>query len=662
MPRKRSIDNKSRFISRRQWLTALGISGAAALAGCSGDDDTGDGGDDTGDGGDDMDDTTTTTETETTTTVDELEPSGTYNFVTSAGYETLNPLYNTEAGAGSAIGYTLDQGYTFTDENEYFPLLYDMNTEDGGETWQFEVREGLEFSDPYGEVNAETFVYLVNEVHKSQWAQTAASQTWGGVELEQTGEYTFEATLESANLLWPQTFDPLMYPIPKGLLESYVNRANDIREDTEEGSDARSEQWATVRDELRQDQELLELQFTGNLGGFVLDQWERGAGVTYSRNDNYYIQNIDEGPDLFEGAPYFEGVQGRIVQEQASRLAALETGEADVAAVPPERFEEFDGMDNVDVYQIPQPFNEILAVNMRDNGWNTGPGNLFRYTPFRQALAVAISKQNLIDGVYRGLASPHFTWQPEWSRWYPDSDLPTFGTDDQYGSDPARSLAQEAFDMSEYDYRFDGEDMVGPDGNQVQLDIYHSSGQDTEQLQAEFAAQELGQNLGIDVTVEAIDGRRFGQQYWTQTDFERGVTAEIDGEEVTWNGANPNNPGPRSVTSNEPWDMSMVYGLNTFPRNPLTNQFFFDGPNCFYNPVGYYPDFNAQELFEQARNAESIDELQSAFDEIFVRVAEEQPYIMLVFNDSLTGYNADLVGPMEDFSNGWDFPAWYFEE
>jgi hypothetical protein len=37
-------------------------------------------------------------------------------------------------------------------------------------------------------------------------------------------------------------------------------------------------------------------------------------------------------------------------------------------------------------------------------------------------MASAISKQDLIDGVYRGLASPHFTWQPRWSEFYPETD------------------------------------------------------------------------------------------------------------------------------------------------------------------------------------------------------------------------------------------------
>ncbi len=327
--------------------------------------------------------------------------SGSYDTVTSARFTTLNPLFNTEDGAGDAIARALDQGYTFDENQDYFPLLYDMSTEDG-EVWTFDVRENLQFSEPYGQVTAEDFVYLVQELHQADWAPTAASSSWDGVTVEQTGEFQFEATLESSNILWPKTYDPLLYPIPRDLVEPYVE------EEDVEG--------------LQQDEELLELQFTGNLGAYELTEWNRGSGTEYVRNDEYYLRDIDEGPDLFSEGPLFEEASISVVGEQASRLGALETGEADSAAIPPEQYESYDQDDSVTVRQVPTPYNTIISVNQRANGWNAGPGNLFQLVPFRQALAAAISKQDLIDGVYRGLASPHFTWQPRWSEFYPETD------------------------------------------------------------------------------------------------------------------------------------------------------------------------------------------------------------------------------------------------
>jgi len=627
MPRRRHTTRESGGppITRRQWLAALGVGSTAAIAGCSTDD-----GANTG------------TSTDAGGDVDGGTPSvsGTYDTVSPSSFSTLNPLYNTSSRAGTAIGRVLDQGYTFDDDGEYVPLLYDLSTDDEGSVWVFDVREGLSFGEPYGDVTAESFVYQIRELHQTDWAATAQSGSWDGVTVEETGEYQFQAELPEPQLLWPESYDPLLYPIPTDLVAPYVD------EEDAEG--------------LEQDEELLELTFTGNLGGFVLDGWERGSGTTYTRNDDYYLRTIDEGPDLFSNAPYFEGASISVVEERASRLGALETGEADSAGIPPERFSEFEGKSQVSTYRIPQPYNRILSVNMRDNGWNAGPGNLFRYVEFRQGLAAAIDKRGLIDGIYRGLAQPHYTWQPSWSDWYPGDDaVAQFGTGDRYGGEVARGLVEDAIGRSEYDYRFDGETLVTPEGDTVALDLYHLAGGETSQLIAEFIAEEFGERLGIDVTVEAIDGTRFQDGYWTAQP--QGGTATVDGEEVTWDRPTPNNPGPRDVTSAESWDMSIVYGLNTFPQNPLTNATFFDGANSFYNPVGYYPEFDATGIFERARQADTRAELREPFAELFRNLATEQPYVMLVFGDDLVGYNPDLVGPTENFFNGWDSPAWYFD-
>ncbi|MFC7186085.1 ABC transporter substrate-binding protein [Halorubrum yunnanense] len=332
---------------------------------------------------------------------DEPTISGSYDTVTSSGYSTLNPLYNTKDNADDAIGRALDQGYTFDENQDFFPLLYDMSTEDG-DVWTFDVRENLRFSDPYGRVTAEDFVYAIRELHQTDWANTDAATDWEGVEVERTGELEFRATLPTANLLWPETYDPLMYPVPRGLVEPYV-----------EEKDAEG---------LREDEALSELRFAGNLGAFRLDEWERGSGVRYTRNDEYYLRDIQEGPDLFSEAPLFEESTISVVEERASRLGALETGAADAAAVPPEQFESYTESESVTARQIPTPFNSILSVNQRDNGWNAGPGNLFRHVPFRQALSAAISRDELISGVYRDLAEPHFTWQPRWSEFYPGEE------------------------------------------------------------------------------------------------------------------------------------------------------------------------------------------------------------------------------------------------
>jgi len=174
--------------------------------------------------------------------------------------------------------------------------------------------------------------------------------------------------------------------------------------------------------------------------------------------------------------------------------------------------------------------------------------------------------------------------------------------DGVYGAEPARDRAKEALQSIDADYTYDGDTLVGPAGNQVELELYYNAASPTQELAAEFYRQEFEANLGFTLNTNAIDGTTFSENYWSGSPGEGAELVEtIDGQTVRWERPSPSNPGPRSVTAEEAWDMSTIFGLNTYPRNPVTNESFFDGPNSAYNPVGYYPEFDAQAVF--GRNA-----------------------------------------------------------
>jgi len=641
MPRRiSSKGNHASGINRRQWLGMLGVGSTMALAGCLGGDD--DDGDDGGDDGEDTPDVGADEPEPLDLSQDPPAVSGEYHATLASSFTTLNPIYNTENNAGNAIGYAVDQGYTFDKDGELFPLLLeDLYTDDGGETWIIQIRDGLEFSDPYGQYTAEDFVYYVQEIHQGGF-NSANAIDWDGVEVEETGELEVTATLESPNLLWPETFAPLEYPIPKDLLEPYVEN------DDEEG--------------LQQNEELLELEFAGNMGAYVLDEWIRDGGTSYSRNDEYYLRELGDEYPMFSEAPYFETAEVQITEEESSRIAAIETGNTDNVGLPPDRAQEFIDDDDVMVVLEPAPYNTILSVNMRDNGWTAGPGNLFQVKEFRQALAASINKFDYIEGVLNGFAEPHYTWQPDWSEWFPgEDDLTLWGNpeDGVYG-DEARDLAEQALDQIDEDYSYDGDVLITPDGDQVELELYYNAASETQEIAADFYASEFEEHLGFTLNTSGIDGTQFDENYWNADP--QGGTDTVNGEEVDWGEGFPTNPGPRSATSNEEWDFGTIFGLNTYPLNPVTNDVFFDGANAQYNPVGYYPEFDVEAIFDEMRAADDRDELAEAVQELFINLNEEQPYIMLAFGDDIEAYNPDVRGPIPNFHSGWDFPAWHKDE
>ena len=611
-------------MNRRRWLQGLGLAGAAGLAGCM--------------GGNSTETPTGSGEDGTPTMPEEIpEVGGTYQRTIANPAETLNPLYNNVDGVGDLIGYALDMGYSFKPGTEFMPQLYDLST-DNGEVWVAELRDNLMFGGDYErQVTAEDFVYQVQEVHQGGWAGTPDAANWptgeGGYNVEQTGDLEFQIELPNANLLYPESYEPLLYPIPKEIMEKYASEEN------AEG--------------LQQDQDLLELTFTGNLGAYQLDEWNRGSEQIFTRSENYYLRDATDEYELFENAPYFEGIDSRVVQESQNRLGALETGDSDVAAIPPNRVSEFQEMDNVEMNISPTPFLSLITWNMRDNGWNTGPGNLFRKKSFRQGLACAVSKQQVVEGIYRGFAEPAHTFQPEWSSFYPedDSGIETFGVGDLYGPEPAQSRIEDATEDTDYDYDDNGR-LLNPDGDQCTITLYYNSNSSTNQSLAEFIAGEYEENAGIVVETNAIQSAQFQRNYFMQ---------EEPGDDVDWTTSSPYNRGPRSVTSAEDWDMSILFGYNTYPLNPTVSDVFFLKKGTT-NPQGYYPQWNAKELYNQASSATSDEALQEALSEIFVNLNQAQPIGMLTFSSDTYGYSDDIWGPIEDYFTEWNFAAWFRDD
>jgi peptide/nickel transport system substrate-binding protein len=603
--------------NRRDVLQLLGAAGVAGLAGCSGGDDSGGEGGGGGDQG--------------------RSVQGTYVSASSVDADSLNWLTIADATSGSYITATLDGLWAITPEREVFPLWGDYSTDDG-RVYEIRLRDNLEWGGDYGQMTAEDWVYMIRNVFQ-------ASENWSGypnpgdwlarnpdtgetepIPVERTGELTFEIRLFETDPSFP--FKPVLWRqqcVPKGILEKYVPDQDG------EG--------------LQQDEELNELSYTGNLGPYTYEEWERSAQYVVTRNDDYYLTEAEDVPERFREAPYFEQETVEVIKEESTRLGALESGEVDSAGVPPGKAARFENLPNVDVNVTPQPFARVLIYNMRANGWEP-----FRSTAVRQALAHAVDKQRIVDSILRGYGQVCQTMQPRWSQWYDDDLVTDYGVDDRYGPEITRSKLEAA--LSDTAYAYDGDELVDGGGEQVTLSLYYDPGSDTVQRLAEFIAQEFGENAGIDVRLESVDSTTFQRNY--------AQTSAPAGSDPEWV-ASQFNGGPRDVaTSSEPWDMSVNLRFNTYPFTPASSKAFFEtrGGINFY---GYYPGADIAELYEQATQTVDEQRRQELFAEAFGLVNDEQPFGFLSMPSSITGYQEDVAGYGEEFNTGWDSQTWYFE-
>ena len=351
--------------------------------------------------------------------------------------ETLYFPEISDVPSGNRVGLTLDGAYSVDENNEIQPLWMDIEDTGDGTVYVCTLRENLQWGGDFGRMTAEDWVYQTENVHTIDGGQShpwdedtpPSTQTadWEQIEnIEATGDLEFQVELADVNPSFP--LEPVFwggYCAPKALYEKYVPSAED----------------------LRQSEEFAQLTFTGNLGPFEFERWDRSAEFVATRNDDYYMRaHAEEMGEEWAEAPYVEQYTYRVISEQATRLEALRQGEITNTGVPPDRFQDFKDLGEVDVYQIPQPFLSILAYNQRANGWQP-----LRTREVRQALSMSVDKRQITEQIYRGLAEWTHTFQPRWSEWYDDSEVTPFGVDDSYDKAQARRLLAE-HTSSEYGY------------------------------------------------------------------------------------------------------------------------------------------------------------------------------------------------------------------
>jgi peptide/nickel transport system substrate-binding protein len=603
---------------RRDLLKLLGVGGVTALAGCSGQ----------GEGN-------TSTETSGGT----RSVGGDYISASSTDASSLNWISIADTTSGGYIGLTLDATWVITPEQEIFPLWADVSSDDG-RVYEVELRDNLQWGAGYGQMTAEDWVYMIQNVFQAEenWSGYPNTDDWfrGGepIPVEKTGTLTFEISLPEIDPSFP--FKPVLWGqncMPKGLLEQYVPD-----QDTEG---------------LQQDEEVNTLAYAGNLGPYTYEEWERESQFVVTRNEDYYLREVaqEEGfegyddafAETFADVPYFDRYIVRVIKEESARLGALRNGDVVSAGVPPNKASQFEDLAEVDLNVTPQPFVSVLAYNQRANGWTP-----FRRKSVRQALAHAVNKEAIAESIYRGYAQTAQTMQPKWTKWYVDDEITNYGVGDNYGPDVTRSALADA--LSDTEYSYDGDTLENGDGEQVTLTLFFDQGQNTEQTTAEFVAQEFANNAGIDVEIRATSS--FIEKYASNS--------PPDGEEVPWS-AGRFNGGPRDVSvSQESWDMSLNLGFNTYPYTPASSSQFFQERGGI-NYYGYVPEADIASLYEEASRTADEAERRELFGQAFGLINDEQPFGFVTMSSSISGYRSNVEGPIEDFASGWDSQRWYFE-
>jgi peptide/nickel transport system substrate-binding protein len=225
-------------------------------------------------------------------------------------------------------------------------------------------------------------------------------------------------------------------------------------------------------------------------GPFKFKEWVKGSHVILERNDKYFKA----------GQPYLDRIVYQVIPDQATRVAALETGQADL--VP------YTGIPNVESGRIKQ----LPQVVMTTSGYESQA--LIMWLEFnlrkppvsdaavRRAIAHAIDKNFVQQNIWFGLGKVATGPMSSSHKAFHTADVPSY----DYSLEKANRLLDEAGHRR------------GGDGVRFKIvQDFIPYGEEYTRL-AEYTREQL-KKIGIDVTTRSSDTPGWFNRIWTQYDF-----------------------------------------------------------------------------------------------------------------------------------------------
>ncbi|MBS4206508.1 glutathione ABC transporter substrate-binding protein [Bacillus sp. FJAT-50079] len=251
------------------------------------------------------------------------------------------------------------------DNNEIEPSLAESWEQIDDLTWEFKLRENVTFHD--GEkFNAEAVKANLDRIRDPKVASPRFFLFEMITDVEVVDEYTVRIKTE-----YP--FAPLLAHLshngggmmsPKTIAADYEGMEND------------KEPGAVISEN------------PAGTGYFKFDSWDAGSQIKLVKNEDYW-----DTPAIVDSVTF------KVVPESATRIADLETGYAHIAdPVEPNEVKRVNDSGNATVNQKPSSSLSYIGFNTEKEPFND--------VRVRQAIAMLVDKNEIIEGVYEGFGIP----------------------------------------------------------------------------------------------------------------------------------------------------------------------------------------------------------------------------------------------------------------
>ncbi|OPY86468.1 MAG: Oligopeptide-binding protein AppA precursor [Syntrophus sp. PtaU1.Bin208] len=334
-------------------------------------------------------------------------------------------------------------------------------------------------------------------------------------------------------------------------------------------------------------------------GPYKFKEWVTGQKIVLVSN-----------PDYFEGRPYIDGYIMRIIPDMATMFLELRAGGIDRMGLTPLQYSR-----QTENPLFRREYNKFryLSFTYTFVGYNL-KNPLFADRRVRQALTLAIDKEEIIQGVLLGLGQPSTgPFKPgTWA--YNPKVMP-------FPHDPAKARAL----LAEAGWRdTNGDGILDRNGQPFAFELLVNQGNEVRSKCAEIIQRRLAE-IGISVKIRVVEWAAFVNDFINKRRFD----ATILGWSI-------------------PLDPDLYDVWHSSKTGPQELNF-----TSFKNE-------EVDRLLEKGRGAFDLKERKKTYDRIQEILAEEQPYTFLYVPDSLPIVQARFRGiELAPLGISHNFIKWY---
>ena len=355
-------------------------------------------------------------------------------------------------------------------------LAESWDVSDDGLTWTFHLRKGVKWHD--GQPFTSRDVLFTYQVMVDPKTPTAYAEQFKQVEkAEAPDDYTFVVKYKKA-------FARALITWGMNILPAHLLEGHDI-----------------TTSELAQK--------PVGTGPYKFKTWEHGQRIVLEAN-----------PDYFEGRPYIQENITRIIPDSATMFLELQSGGLDMMNLTPTQY-----VRQTDTPEFAENFNKYkyLSFSYTYLGFNLLDPK-FKDKRVRQAIAYAINKDEIIEGVLLGLGKKaNGPYKP--GMWAYDENVTPY----PYDPEKARTLLAEAgwkpldnqedscFLSSCSEKKLDT--TVYKDGQPFEFTIITNQGNENRKQTGLILQQRL-KDVGINVKVQTIEWAAFLKEFLDKKKFE----------------------------------------------------------------------------------------------------------------------------------------------